>query len=163
MSTIVIYQERLNEDELSFLHQKEEKERVQFYKIARVFLLLSFICPFIIACLKVVGGAEDPFSVVDYFIGVFFLMLFSSAAVYWSYRNNLYKVKMDIKLGTKTIERTQIMRRQYMELNNKFYFYINSPNKLSIEISEDVFHRCKAGDEINIEYTSFSKFYLGYF
>ena len=80
MSTIVIYQERLNEDELSFLHQKEEKERGQFYKIAKVFLWLSFICPFIIACLKVVGGAADPFSVVDYFIGVFFLMLFLKKA-----------------------------------------------------------------------------------
>jgi len=160
---LVRYQEPLNRDELSFLMRKEEKDRKQFYKVVRLFMLLCFICPFVIAWFKAVEGMEDPFSLIDYFIGVFFLMCFSGTGIYLSYVHNLRRVQHDIRSGTKTIECTHILRKQYMPQNNSFYFYIDSPNKLSIEVNEFDYHRLESGDEVNIEYTTFSKLYLGYF
>lgn len=160
---LVKYREPLSSEELSFLVRKEEKERKQFYKIIRVFMILSFVCPFVVAWFKALAGADDPFSVVAYFFGVLFLMCFSGLGIYWSYYHNLRKLQMDIRGGMKTIERVFIIRKQYMPLNNAFFFYLSSAVKLSIEVNEFDYRRLNKGDEINIEYAGFSRIYLGYF
>lgn len=160
---LVKYREQLNRDELSFLRRKEEKERKQLYKVVRVFMILSFLCPFVVAWLRAFRGQENPFLFTHYFIGVVFLMMFSAAGIYWSYYHNLRKVQMDIKHATKTIERTSITRKQYMPVNHTYFFYLSSAVKLSIEVAEVDYHRLNKGDEVSIEYTTFSKLYLGYF
>ena len=160
---LVKYREPLSKDELSFLIRKEEKERKQFYKIVRVFMILCFVCPFIVAWFRAVEGQENPFSFTYYFVGVVFLLCFSTAGIYWGYYHNLRKVQLDIKYKTKTIERTYITRKQYMPINNEYFFYLSSSVKLSIEVAEPDYRRLGKGDEVNIEYTTFSKLYLGYF
>lgn len=160
---LIKYRQPLNKDELTFLQRKEEKERKQLYKIIRVFMLLSFICAFIVAIVKAIIGDPDPFSMKSYFGGVLYLMGFSGVGIFWSYYNNLRKVQQDIKHKTKTVERTFITRKQYMPLNNEYYFFLSSAIKLSIEVSEVDYRRFNDGDEINIEYTTYSNFFLGYF
>lgn len=160
---IVKYREPLSNDELSFLQKKEEKERKQFYKVARVFMIMSFICPFVVAWFRALEGSENPFSITYYFGSVLFLMGFSGLGLYWGYYNNLRKVQQDITNGTKTIERTFITRKQYMPLKNSYFFYLSSAVKLSIEVNEYDFRRLENGDELNIEYTTYAKLYLGYF
>ena len=160
---LVKYREALSKDELSFLRNKEGKELKQFFKIVRVFMVLCFVCPFIIAWFRAVEGMENPFSLAYYFMGVTFLACFSGAGIYWGYYHNLRKVQKDISSGTKTIERTYITRKQYIPSNNSFYLYLTSSIKLSIEVNELDFRRLENGDEVNIEYTTFSKLYLGYF
>ena len=59
---LVKYREALSGDELSFLRRKETKERKQFYKVVRVFMILCFVCPFIIAWFRAIEGVENPFS-----------------------------------------------------------------------------------------------------
>jgi hypothetical protein len=160
---LIKHREPLNREELSFLRRKEERERKQLFKIVRVFLILCFVCPFVVSWFRAVEGVENPFSYYYYFGGVFFLICFSGAGIYWGYYHNLRKVQLDIHYGTKTIERTLITRKQYMPLNHAYFFYLSSPNKLSIEVNEFDYGRLHNGDEVSIEYTTYAKLYLGYF
>lgn len=160
---LIRYNEPMNGDEMAFLYQKEGKERKQFYKVIRVLMILSFICPFVVAWFRAAEGVGNPFSYIHYFVGVIFLLCFSGSGVYLAYNRNLKKVQQDIKRCTKTIELTHVTRKQYMPQNNTYYFYLDSPNKLSIEVNEEDYHRMEQGDEVNIEYTTYAKLYLGYF
>lgn len=161
------YNEPLVPEEVAFLTRKEVRERKQFYKIIQIFSVFCMICP-----LAASWVPDEPFnkldphyhfSILHYLAGLVFICCFAGTVVYVSYRRTLYKVQEDLKHQTKTIEQTQITRKQYMPLNNTFYFYLNSPNKLSIEVKQDDYHTMDQGDELNIEYTTYSKLYLGYF
>lgn len=160
---LIKYNAPLNKDELSFLRKKEMKDRKQLYNVMQILMVFCFVCPFAGAWIKALKGDELAFSYFYYFIGVLFLLLLSGVGVYVSYRTQLYKVQQDIKHNTKTIETTQITRKQYMPNNDTYYFYLSSPVKLSIEVSEDDYRRLGKGDELNIEYTSYTQMYLGYF
>ncbi|OSZ78949.1 hypothetical protein CAP35_12080 [Chitinophagaceae bacterium IBVUCB1] len=157
------HNEPLEDEERAFLQNKLQKESAQFYKIVRILLVFCFACPFLIAWFRAMNGVEDPFSYKYYFGGVLFLATFSGSIVYVAYHNTLRRVRRDIKKGTKTIERVHITRKQYMPHNNTYYIYLTSPVKLSIEVSADDYRQMGEGDELNIEYTTYSKFYLGYF
>lgn len=157
------YNEPLNREEIAFLRKKAEKERGQFYRIIRILMIFCFVCPFIIAWFRAMNDVPDPFSYLYFFCAVLFLALFSGFAVYIGYYTTLRKIQMDINRCTKTVERTHITRKQYMPQNNTYYFYLSSPTKLSIEVNVDDYHAMDKGDELNIEYTTNAKFYLGYF
>ena len=159
---LILYKSPLNPDELSFLRQKEKKQRKQFYNLVRYVMLLCFICPFAGAWIKAVKGDELAFSYAHYFLGVGFLTAFCSIWLFWAYRINLYKTQKDIATGTKTIETVFITRKQYMASNNTYYFYLSTPKKLSIEVNENDYRAMNKGDELQIAYTSFSEEYLGY-
>ncbi|RYE23471.1 MAG: hypothetical protein EOP51_10405 [Sphingobacteriales bacterium] len=160
---LIRYNEPLEAEEIAFLQRKETRERRQFYKVIRVLMILCFVCPFIVAWFRAADGAENPFSYQAYFIGVVFLLCFAGTGVYIAYRRSLYQLHADLRNLTKTVECTHITRKQFMPHNNTFYFYLDSPNKLSIEVSEADFRSMEAGDELNIEYTTYSRQYLGYF
>jgi hypothetical protein len=160
---LIRYNEPLEHEEIAFLQRKEVRERKQFYKVIRVLMLLCFICPFVVAWFRAADGAENPFSYQAYFVGVVFLLCFSGTGVYIAYRRSLHQLHADLRNQTKTVERTHVTRKQFMPHNNTFHFYLDSPNKLSIEVSETDFHNTEQGDELNIEYTTYSRQYLGYF
>lgn len=163
MRRIGIYTEPLQVDELAFLVRREAKERRQFYKVVKVLMILCFACPYVIAWVRALAGAPDPFAYGTYFMGVAALMALAGAGLYVSYRYTLYKLQQDIRKGEKVIERAHITRKQYMRQNNAYYFYLDSPTQLSIEVEERDFHRLEQGDEVNIEYAEQSKVYFGYF
>lgn len=160
---LVRYNEPLEADELAFLQKKERKDRGLYVKLIKWVMLFSFVCPFVVAWMRAFGGVEDPFGYDTYFLGVGFLLFFSGTGTYIVYYYNLRKVQSDIRHRTKTIERAHITRKQYMPHNNSYHFYIDSPNRLSIEVNAIDFHRLDKGDELSIEYTTYSKMYLGYF
>ncbi len=160
---LVRYIESLNHDELSFLKKKEERDRHYFYRAVRAIMIICFVIPFLIAWVAAIYGVPNAFGYRKYFTGVVFLVCFASLCIYISYYYYLRKVKLDIHHHTKTVERTQITQKKFMPQNGGYYFYINSEVKLSIEVSEQDYHRLEEGDEVNIEYTTYSKQYLGYF
>ena len=112
---------------------------------------------------KAIAGMPNPFSYLNYFAGVAILGSLAGAGTFISYRNNLYTIQRDLRKGTKTIERTTITRKRFMPQTNTCYFFLDSPTKLSIEVSQEYFDRLGAGDEVNIEYSTYGKAYLGYF
>lgn len=144
----IINKEPLDEEELHFLEEKASKD-------SRLFLYV--IKWMIVACVLI------PLSYDYYYYGLLFLLLFSGSCVYYSYYLTLRKILKDISFRTKIIECCTIKRKHFMSLNNTYHFYIHSSQKLSIQVSETDYNRLNEGDEVSIEYTEFSKMYLGYF
>lgn len=158
-----IHKEHLTPEELQFLVEKDEKESRTFYRAIRVFMIVCFAIPFVVAWMRAMDGDENPFDLGDYFLGVTFLLGFTGLCAWLAYRRSLQKVRTDIKNRSKTIERAKITRKQYMPHNHTYYFYLDSPNKLSIEVTESDYYMLNDGDEVNIEYSTNSKLYFGYF
>lgn len=157
------YDEPLEVTELAFLTRKEKKERKLYYKVYRMLMVMSFIIPFIGAWYRAFDGAPNAFSAIKFFVGAGVLLMISSVGTYMTYKFNLRMVQWDVKQGTKTVEVSHITKKQFVPHNNTYYFYLDSPNKMSIEVSSDYYHALKEGDEINIEYSTNAKFYFGYF
>lgn len=160
---LIRYTEPLNESELAFLERKEAKERRMYYKAYRLLMFLSFIFPFAGAWYRVYDGAPNAFSPLRFFVAAGILLTISTSATYITYRVNLRRVQHDIRDRTKIIETIQVTRKLYIAAKDAYYFYINSPVKLSIEVSQDFFNNMNEGDEVSIEYTTHSRLYLGYF
>jgi hypothetical protein len=160
---LIRYDEPLNDSEIGFLIKKRDDERKQYFKILSVLMVLSFIIPFAGAWYRAADGAENAFSIFRYFAFTALLLSLSIFAVWMSYHLYLRKVNWDIKTRTKTIELSHITRKQYMPQNKSYHFYIDSPNRMSIEVSQDDFYHMDEGDEVSIEYTTHAKIFLGYF
>lgn len=160
---LVKYTEQLEDDELAFLHRRVDREVKQYYRIAWLLMILSFIIPFTGAWYRAVDGAPNAFSMPRFFATAFVLVSLSCGGMYVSYRVSLRKILADIKQGTKTIEQAHITKKTFVPSNDTYYFYLDSPNKLSIEVNASDFHSMSQGDEISIEYTTNSRLYLGYF
>lgn len=126
-------------------------------------MIMCFLVAFAGAWYRAAGGVENAFSPLRYFGFTAFLLSLCTLAVWLSYRLYLRKVLWDLKSLTKTIEQSHITRKQYMPQNKSYHFYIDSPNRLSIEVSQDDFYHMDEGDEVSIEYTTHAKIFLGYF
>lgn len=149
--------------ELAFLVQKEHRDKKIYYRIFRLLMFCSFLFPFIGSWYRAFEGAPNAFSIPRFFVSTAILLTISITAMLFAYRANLGKVHADIRQRTKTIETTHIMRKQYMHRSDAYYFYLDSPNKMSIQVANADYHRLDVGDEVNIEYYTHSKLYLGYF
>ena len=160
---VVRYLEPLTADERAFLVRKETRDRRQFYRVMRVLLPICFALPFAMAWGKAIAGLPNPFSYASYFIGVGVLLFLTLGGAFLAYRSNLWLLHQDLRSNTKTIERATITRKRFMPQTNTCFFYLDSPVKLSVEVSAQYFDRLDAGDELNIEYATYSKAYFGYF
>jgi hypothetical protein len=170
------YEEPMNESELSFLKKKEEKEKRLFTRTVRNLSVLFIIIP---CCLGIIMESlkrsedtpsmaairekEDPHVYLYYFFGMLFLLLVVGIASFVSYNRTLKRLSKDIRIGKKTVEQTIVSRKMFIESNNTYHFYLNSTFRLSIEVSKEDYGNYAEGDEINIEYSSYSKNYFGYF
>src|SRR5690606_24787743 len=101
---LIQYRQPMEEDELDFLIKKEKKDSTSFFKVVRYCMITSFAVPFVLAWLKAFAGAENPFSILHYFVGTAFLLAFSGSILYMSYYYTLRKVQADVRDKTKTIE-----------------------------------------------------------
>ena len=156
--------DRLTDEELDFLVKKDERETRNFYRVISIFMSVCFIIPFIVAWGKALGGDEEtPFSFKEYFLWVFYLLCFLAFCAWFVYSRTLGKVKSDIKHRAKTVEKTKITRKQHVRSGGSYYFYLDSPNKLTIEVEESDYYSMNEGDELNIEYSTKAKLYFGYF
>lgn len=171
-----IYQELMNDSELSFLKEKEQKERRVFTRTVRNLSVLFIIIP---CCLGIIMESvkrssesaqatalreqEDPYVYQLYVFGMFFLLLIVCLGSYYSYTRTLKRLVRDIRSGYKTVEQTHIDRKHFVEANNTYHFYLKSTFRLSVEVSKEDFDAYREGDEINIEYSTFSRIYFGYF
>lgn len=155
--------ETLEATEYNFLVKKERKERRQYNRILWILLAGSAVVSFAGAWKYVKTGNLTLFSWEHYFINVTVLMLLSAAGVWYSRHVNLKKLQSDIEERTKIVERVMITRKTFLHNTNTYFFYINSPVRMSIEVSAAYFERLGEGDEINIEYSTYSRVYFGYY
>ncbi|MBL7720321.1 MAG: hypothetical protein JNL72_15900 [Flavipsychrobacter sp.] len=162
-TAIVRYTEPLELKEVSFLLEKAQRDKKVYYKIFRVLMIASFVFPFIGSWYRAFEGAPNAFSLGRFFVSTGILLAISFTAMWFAYKVNLGKLQADLRSRTKTVETAHILRKAYMHRNDAYYFYIASPNKMSIQVSNEDYHRLDIGDEVNIEYYTHSKLYLGYF
>ncbi|WP_118972783.1 hypothetical protein [Taibaiella koreensis] len=170
------YQEPMTDSELSYLKEKEAREKRAFLRTMRTLAVLFVIVP---CCLGIIMESvkrsqdtpamarlreeQEPRVYLYYVLGMIFLLLVVIVGGYIGYLRNLKPLVKDIRLGNKTIENTGIMRKQHVSSNNTHHFFLRSTFKLSIEVSKEDYALYEEGDEINIEYSTFSKVYFGYF
>lgn len=170
-----IYEESMNESELTFLMEKEVKDKRVFQRVLRTLLILSVIP----GCLGIIMESikrskdtaemsqwreqEDPHVYLYYFFGMFLLLFLVLVGGLIAYRRTVRRLQRDIRSGKKTIENTVISRKQFVSSNNTCHFFLKSARKLSIEVSKEDFELYEEGDEINIEYSTYSGNYFGYF
>ena len=157
------YHEPLNEKELGFLKKKEGDQRKVYYRLFRIMMIVSFVVPYLAAWYRVADGAPNAFSYGKFFVSAGILLFISCFSTYITYRLNLRKIQWDIKYRSKTVDTNHITRKLFVPTNNTYYFYIDSPVKLSIEVTETDYYKLKEGDELNIEYSTYSREFLGYF
>jgi uncharacterized membrane protein len=158
-----LYTEPLNTREIEYLRRKEEKDRRMYYKVLRILMFMSFIIPFITAWYREYDGAPNAFSYIKFFGSAGTLLFISGFATYMSYRVYLRGIQRDLKERTKTIETSQITKKVYVQVSNTYHLYISAQSKLSIEVSAADYMTYNEGDEVSIEYGTYSKEYFGYF
>jgi len=163
VSQALQYIEPLSVDELQFLQVMELKDRKMYYKVYNILMVMSFVIPFIGSWYRAVDGTPNAFSKLHFFLTAGVLLAISTAGIYVSYHIFLRKIQADIKHKTKTIDTCVILRKQYMPQNNAYYFFINSTDKLSIEVPPELFHSMVVGDELSLEFTTHARLYLGFF
>jgi hypothetical protein len=170
------YEEAMNDSELSFLKEKRAREQRMFIRTIRTLCFVFIIIP---CCAGIILESirrsnikpeellqeerRDPYLYLYYFIGMLFLLLLVAVGSYISYVKTLRKIVLDIRSGMKTVEKTAITRKQFMEHNNTYHFYLKSAFRLSIEVNQEDYQAYNEGDEINIEYSTQSGIYFGYF
>ena len=166
--------EPMREEELAFLKKKKERQQSLFSRAVRTLTVLCIIIPILVGI--IMESLKDPVpnpyvsqtEIADipryyYFIGMAALLALVGLGSYLSYVRTLKKLVLDLKERTKMVEKTEIVRKQFMALTQTYHFYIQSPVRLSIEVSAPDFEKYQVGDEINIEYSSHALEYFGYF
>lgn len=167
----IIYQEQLTDEELEFLSRKAYSTRSNYFKVIRLLYLICFIImSIVIAVYTFSPESTEPeemeaekLSPYFFILTTLVLMILVTLIAVLGYYQNVGKIFKDIKRKNKTIEQTIVSRKKYMPHNNTYHLFLLSVNKLSIEVSEKDYAIYNAGDEINIEYASVSKYFLGYF
>lgn len=162
-TALVTYTERLTPHELDYLKGKERSERKMYFKIFRILMVVCFVMPFIGAWYRAYDGAPNAFSYSRFFVSAGALLFISFFATFFTYRYNLRLVQKDIARMTKTIEQSRIQRKLHVAQNDTYHFYLNSATQLSIEVSASDFAHLREGDEVCIEYFTYSREYIGYF
>jgi len=157
------YREPLQDDERAFLQRRIQQDSALFLKVLKIVMVFCFLLPFAMAWGTAIQGKPNPFSFERYFIGVGVLLCITAIAAAAAYRSNLYLLRRDVKENVKTIEPCIIIRKYAMNATGKYFFYLATRTRLSIEVSAADFENFDLGDEINIEYASYSKSYFGYF
>jgi hypothetical protein len=162
------YFEVLSASELAFLEKTAGKQNRTYQKILRAMLLGAVIISFGGGWKNIykegkVLNTETVFSWENYCITLALLCILFYIAIRFSRNGELSKIEQDLRQKTKIIERVTIEKKTFLPHNNTFHFYLNSAQKLSIQVAEADFAILSEGDEINIEYSKNAGVYFGYF
>jgi len=161
------YIEAMQKPELDFLKQKAKKDARLHLRILKFMLIGAVLISFGGAWENITQGhlfnVVTIFSWENYFITLLSLTIILLIAIRVLQSAELTQIKKDIRQKTKIVERVLIERKTYLPHNNTFHFYLNSIQKLSIEVREQDFNNWKEGDEISIEYSKNAGIYFGYF
>jgi hypothetical protein len=162
------YLEALNVSELDFLKKKAGKQG-RVYKLLQQLMVLGAVFISFAGGWKNIRSEEWPFDTItvfsweNYLITVCCLVVLFLISIWFSRNSELSKIRRDLRQKLKVVERVMIERKTFLPHNNTFHFYLNSPEKLSIQVEEQDFMMLQEGDEINIEYSQNAKVYFGYF
>jgi hypothetical protein len=162
------YFELLQGEELAFLKKKVKKESRLYDRLKWVLFIGAAIISFAGSWKNVLNkeknfATQTIFSWENYFITFCILAFIFYLAMRVLQSAELTKLKKDIKQKQKVVERVKIERKTYLPHNDTYHFYLNSLQKISIQVDESDFDKWEQGDEISIEYSKNAIVYFGYF
>jgi hypothetical protein len=126
-------------------------------------MAICFVVPFIFAWYKAAEGVPAAFSYLRFFIIASVLLFIAGVSTYFTYIIYIKRLRWDISRRSKTIETNKITKKLFVPTSNSFHFYLDSASRLSIEVNRDDYELLCEGDEVNLEYSTYSREYLGYF
>ena len=155
--------EPFEDSEKEFIEQKYKRISKEYLQMMNYFLIACGIIPIFIAFLYYIFSLKRLTFLYVFIIGFSFMILFFIviATIYYFYQ--VFSIYKDNTHQLKVTEHCIIIEKKYMSLNQSFHFYLDSEIKLSIEVSESDFQYYNLGDEINIEYSQYSKEYFGFY
>jgi hypothetical protein len=158
-----LHTEPLDTSEMAFLNRQLAQGKKMFIAFYAKFIIILFSLSFVVSFYRAASGIDNAFSPLWYFRFTGALLLLSAGLCYIVFLLFHRKLSLDIKQGTKTIERCVIERKQYMRRVNKYYFYLNSRHCLSIEVNQHDFNTMNPGDELSIQYSTHCGIFFGYY
>lgn len=162
------YFEALTVPELDFLERKAGKQN-RVYGLLQKWMLAGSLLISFAGGWKNIRSEHPPYETItvfsweNYLITVLCLVVLFLLSIWFSRNSELSKIRKDLRQKVKVVERVMIERKTFLPHNNTFHFYLNSREKLSIQVEEADFMLLQEGDEINIEYSKNAKVYFGYF
>ncbi len=142
------------------LVSKRSQEQRLFRKTARLIFLLSPVIPVFIGVIA--SNVKEKGKVFHWqsftlasVMMLFFIIFLTAIAYYFSFA----KINKDIARNIKIVEQVKITRKNAFAINHSFYFYVRSENVGSFLVPERIYREYREGDEINVQYTPFSKIY----
>ncbi|GBL35420.1 hypothetical protein EMGBS15_10150 [Filimonas sp.] len=153
----------MEDDELAFIQKRYLKEsKLYMFGMNRV-LIAAVVIPFLAALIYYVRFERNDIMIQAFLYALAITLIFSGIIAFFSYKRGLLDIKKDLKEKTKIVESALITEKKYMALNHTWHFYLHKAFKYTIEVSEADFDRFEVNDEINIEYSRYSKEYFGYY
>jgi len=153
----------MEEDEVAFITKLHAKESRGFMFGLNLMLAAVVLISFIVAMVYYIRFERTDIMLKAFLYALCISIMFFVIVSLLSYKRALLNVRKDLNEKTKIIESCLITEKKFMPLNNTFHFYINSTFKYSIEVDVVDFRRFEVNDEINIEYSTYSREYFGYF
>lgn len=166
----------MSASELEFLEKKLQKDKARYYKMLTILGIIFISIPILGAVIsethkyfnrnaskELQQQLEYNNPLLGYVIAFFGVIVIIAAVAYFAYKKTIQKTINDIKSKQKIVEQAELIRKTHMPQNNTYHFYLDSPTRISIEVTKNDFDNYREGDEINIEYSERSKVYFGYF
>jgi len=153
----------MEDNELVFILQKKEKESKTYLFATKIMMAMGVLVSTVWAIVVYARTGDKTLMWSVFTFVLCFSLLFFSVVAFMLYRFKLGKYNQDAKEKMKTIEKAIVTDKKYMHLNDTYHFYTDSEIKFSIEVGGNDFDKLLVGDEINLEYATFSKEYFGYF
>ena len=155
--------EPLEDDEFDFIQKRYDKESKAYMFGMNMILLASVLVPLGAALFYYLRFHQTDIMIKAFLYALSVTALFSLIVGFFGYQRSLADLKKDLKSHSKLVESCLITEKKYMSLNHTYHFFLDSVFKYSIEVSEEDFNRFQEQDEINIEYTKYSREYFGYY
>lgn len=166
----------MNASELEFLQRKKDKEFASFFKVMRLITIIGAFIPLAGGVAIAIAShysedykmelqrhKDEGNPTADYFIAMAFIIVLIIIVGYITYQRTMKGMVKDLKYRNKIVEQAEVMRKLYMPQNNTYHLYISSAVRISIEVSPEDYNKFNESDEINIEYSQYSRSYFGYF
>ncbi|HTO14909.1 MAG TPA: hypothetical protein VLZ83_04025 [Edaphocola sp.] len=161
------FEEEMKEHERNFIKNYVVGYNSGYYKFLKLLLLLSLILTTFVGLVGTFSPIEnplqepfDPFVYIPIAISVILLLF---GLVIFAEKVYTYNFKRDLKHNLKLVVVVDIKEKLYVPLNKSFYFQVNYQKVKSIEVSYEDYKLFEVGDLIHIEFTKYSKTYLGYY
>jgi uncharacterized membrane protein len=167
MSVVAVYEEPMTEKEIKFIKSLLERDTIGYFKTMRMIVVVALSVSAVIALIATLTSPanklEEQFSLSTFIITVVIALCLLLSMVVFGKKKFSWKYKQDLKYGKKMILLLPIQQKQFVPINQTYFFRVDEPMIKLVEVSQDDFLQYEKGDLFHIEIAMYSHTYLGYY